>query len=679
MKTRQNKNTPERHLKLALFSHTSGLNGAGLSFADLVNGLAYYGCECLVFIPGSGPLLGLLKSKNISTIEVLNHESWNWTTNSDNFLNKISIYKEQLSDLLHDLGPALIDYAPDYVIASTLTSPVGLLLAELCEVPSAISIREYGDTDHGFSFVFSREDSMAAVYDSCSRIFCVTNDIKNYHFQNDEMKKCRVIFSNINIVEEHPTGRIDFINNEISHFVSKQRYLTLLPATFQKGKGQQELIEATLLLLEKGHNLHCLLVGASNDQNYLNMLRSRVNKTKFKDRYLFIDKFIKDIYPIMKIADCVVCCSEQEAFSRTLIEASILGVPIIFNDSGGAREVFDHEVHGLCYRQGSPLELAARIEQNILNPADAESRAQRAKSHCGAKFTRDSYIGPVLAAIYTDLAKPQYRKDNLQTLIFGSQRDLLGPTWELKVIQKTRSGRVLKEEKMDMRLGCFRMIFPVLQNSDSLHLSSSSQLPISLETMSISFKGKAQTESLLSAIELYPSHRIRSFPMSPVSATINLPKVPYSYEVHIHGQIRRARRKELVHALQTKNEELMALRLALAKLFKADVHIFISFIKQRLVNRPLVIWGTGTIAMSLSGHFSRFGLENHKFIDPIAEATEEEDVYTLHQAENLLSKGSRPYIVFATSFFSEGHKLWIPKGYQEIDDYLVVTGHFFDS
>lgn len=402
-------------VRIALFSHTSGLDGAGRSFLDLVDGLVQRGCECFAVFPESGDLPERLKSKGVCVYDYGDRDAWHWSYQKNRAELEALTYAEALSDILCDLVPVVKRFAPSYIVTSTITSPVGLAIAELLNLPSAVSVREYGDDDHDLTFVYGLKNSMGAIYESCTSIFCVTEDVLSHHFGVDPLGKCKVIYSSVTITHTVPSSVQPVEPSILKSKFHDPGYVVLLPATLQTGKGQIELVEATQILLKRGWKINCAFAGASSDTTYLRSLEERIAQTGAPERYVILE-FNADIYPLMKDADCIVSCSRREALSRTLIEASLLGVPIVYADAGGVSEVFEDIEHGLCYAAGSAQNLAECIERNLLNLEAALERAERARKHCLTTFTTDRYAGAVLRRICEDLRVPVRTHDSLLRL-----------------------------------------------------------------------------------------------------------------------------------------------------------------------------------------------------------------------------------------------------------------------
>jgi glycosyltransferase involved in cell wall biosynthesis len=83
-----------------------------------------------------------------------------------------------------------------------------------------------------------------------------------------------------------------------------------------------------------------------------------------------------------------------------LIEASALGVPIAAMDTGGTRDIIDHEVTGLLSR--TPDELARDVKRLREDPALRQRLGDAARGKIEREFDADAVVRRV-EALYDEL------------------------------------------------------------------------------------------------------------------------------------------------------------------------------------------------------------------------------------------------------------------------------------
>ena len=379
----------EKSLSVAFFSHSAGLAGAERSLVDLVQDLGEQGVLCSVVLPGDGPLKNTLLEVGAS-VHVLTGigEGYQWVTSEsqslltckENFIKCMGAITKQSIGLLKLLRP-------DVIYSQTIVMPWGALCAEILLIPHAWSICEYGELDHHLKFYFGFEQSMKALYESSDVVFSITQSVKNItlaglHGQND---KVHVVYRKVRI-GPMPEGALA---SERSQHDSKQKFKIGVFGTIHESKGQEDIVKAGIELLRNGHKVEVYLYGYK-ESGYLSGLLSLIKNSGFEDCFIAGD-FLEHPYEEMKRMDVVVSCSRNEAFGRTLIEAILLKKPIIYAASGGPKEIFVDQEHGLAYTPGDHLDLQKKLLYVIENTEETAKRVERALEYVRNKFTAESY------------------------------------------------------------------------------------------------------------------------------------------------------------------------------------------------------------------------------------------------------------------------------------------------
>jgi glycosyltransferase involved in cell wall biosynthesis len=147
----------------------------------------------------------------------------------------------------------------------------------------------------------------------------------------------------------------------------------LLIGRMLKDKGVVEFIEAAKLLKKSYPELRFQLLGQLDVKNRTAISRQQVNQWVSEDLVEYLG-ITDNVMPHISQADCIVLPSYREGLSRTLLEASAMGRPIVATDVTGCREVVDDTVNGYLCNARDPVDLAAKLEKIL-----ALSNAQRAE------------------------------------------------------------------------------------------------------------------------------------------------------------------------------------------------------------------------------------------------------------------------------------------------------------
>ena len=179
-----------------------------------------------------------------------------------------------------------------------------------------------------------------------------------------------------------------------------------LVGRLQPWKGQDRLLGAQVLLHERGHRFHTVIVGGDAyglSPQYAGSLPSLVRRLGLADSVTMTDQ-VPDAGPFIDRMDILVNASDPEPFGIVLLEAMARGVAVVAVDSGGPAEFIEHGRTGMLAASGEPQALADALE-----PLLASAALRRELGEAGReRFMRD----------FTDVA--------LRERFFGQLEGLVG-------------------------------------------------------------------------------------------------------------------------------------------------------------------------------------------------------------------------------------------------------------
>lgn len=185
---------------------------------------------------------------------------------------------------------------------------------------------------------------------------------------------------------------------------SGQPRLVLTGAVFTEQKCLDDLIEAFRILDARAVPFEGFLVGNGPLEADL---KNKVAKLGLSEKVRF-----KPFMPPSHFAECYrkawVCVlpSANEGYGLFLAEAQLCGRPVIGADSGGIRDIIEHNVSGLLVPLNNPQALAGAIEQVLQN----EDLAKRLVKE-GLSRAQEKHAGNIAAARYADLCFQTIAKD----------------------------------------------------------------------------------------------------------------------------------------------------------------------------------------------------------------------------------------------------------------------------
>ena len=149
-------------------------------------------------------------------------------------------------------------------------------------------------------------------------------------------------------------------------------------------KGQEIVVKAAGILKKIYPDIKCLLVGdCSNlkgDLRYMEGLRNRVKKEEVSKNVIFTG-YRRDTLDIMSALDIVLHASiEPEPFGRVVLEAMVLGKPVIATNFGGPAEIIQDGDSGLLVPPGNAYILAEATHCLLENPRERARIAKAGKA-----------------------------------------------------------------------------------------------------------------------------------------------------------------------------------------------------------------------------------------------------------------------------------------------------------
>ena len=176
--------------------------------------------------------------------------------------------------------------------------------------------------------------------------------------------------------------------------IPRQRFLIFLPGGLRPIKGQHRAISAVNVLRAAGADIEMILAGPDQDADYASEVRelckgqpaTRVLPTLANDRMgaAYVD------------ADVVLSTSLSEGASPTILEAGILGRPVVASDVPGNRELIRHKETGLLFQ--SEEDMAKQIMALYRNRSAAGALGVRIREDFHRRFDADREIRSLLSA-----------------------------------------------------------------------------------------------------------------------------------------------------------------------------------------------------------------------------------------------------------------------------------------
>jgi glycosyltransferase involved in cell wall biosynthesis len=203
-------------------------------------------------------------------------------------------------------------------------------------------------------------------------IFCISKAVRakllSYGFPQNQLK---LVYNGL----DHDVFTVSRPKESIlkEFGLSESDYIIGLVGNIKPWKGQEILVRAMELIVEKYANIRCLLIGATKDtEEYFNYICDLINKNNLEGN-IFITGFRDDVPSLVNILDVVVHTSVlPEPFGRVLLEGMVLRKPVVTPDIGAGPEIVEDGKTGIVFTSGDHVALSNSIVHLFENPEKAE-------------------------------------------------------------------------------------------------------------------------------------------------------------------------------------------------------------------------------------------------------------------------------------------------------------------
>ncbi|MFP4475278.1 MAG: glycosyltransferase family 4 protein [Desulfatibacillaceae bacterium] len=391
-----------RGLRIVFFSHSAGMYGAERSLLGIVAYLSSLGMECLVILPGKGPLETALAQAGATTARVplqwwikARHRS-----KSFRFLSGVARDAVNLALLPVALYHCL-KWRPKVVVTNTVASPLGAVTARLLRRPHVWLIHEIvGDNRHRkATFVFLKGFRFSTWLMSrlSDRLVANSRAVAKWYGPWLESGEPEVVPPWVALSGENRERGPD----PSSLWGDGGGLRLLMAGSIGPVKRQEDAVRALGLLRSRGVEARLCLLGDVREP-YGNRLATLAREVGVEDRVYFAG-YRNDAARCMALADAVLMCRTDEAFGMVTVEAMRAGTAVVGARSAGTAELIDDGVTGLLFEPANPVDLADKLERLARNPELVRTLGKAAEKWSRNRFLEKDSLEP-FARLFRELA-----------------------------------------------------------------------------------------------------------------------------------------------------------------------------------------------------------------------------------------------------------------------------------
>jgi glycosyltransferase involved in cell wall biosynthesis len=342
------------------------VSGAEIAIADMVKACDP-GWHFIMLVPGAGALAEYYRGLNIPV--------WEQSVSSPRRLFP-GLHQIESLFFARQLQKAHISG----VVANTFPAASRVISAcEIAKIPCAIYVREYMRPLALYRKLFNR----------AARILAVSHSVENHVWSMGVITEIDVAYDVI--LAEKIRARLLLQSGE-AHPLSFDPAVPLIGwiGRLTPYKQPDLLLKAIPFVLQKFPKAKFILIGSAkkNEKEFEASLFKLSAHLGIDDSVEFLGQR-SDVIDILANLTVVCVTSTREPFSRVILEAQVMGCPVIAPDTGGSPEAVEDGVTGLLFHplgDEAPYELAERIVQVLADQKLAEQLREQASASVNTNF-----------------------------------------------------------------------------------------------------------------------------------------------------------------------------------------------------------------------------------------------------------------------------------------------------
>lgn len=387
-------------MNILFVAHDSNLyGGANIALLEIIDSMKIKN-NCSVLVPNkNGKLISELEGRKINYI-VIPYKWWTYRRKNNNIVNFLKMVKVSIYQFITIINiPKLIRYIRQNEIEIIHTNSsvinVGALTKKIINIIHIWHIREFAEEHYNLAFYMGKKKSKVFMDKYSDGIITISNSLKNKYCNELDNRKIYRVYDGVSLKYDLSIKREPNYNSS---------FIILITGTIYEGKGQHEVVQAVVDLINLGYKIELLIAGKKNDKAYFEEIMKLIEVKKMNSFIKYLGE-IKNINEIRKKVDVEVVCSYKEAFGRVTIEAMLAKLPVIVSNSGANPELVNDKC-GLIYEKGNIEDLKNKIKI-LYNDRDKCIEM----GNNGYEFSRDSFTSEIncenILKVYEDMFKKE--------------------------------------------------------------------------------------------------------------------------------------------------------------------------------------------------------------------------------------------------------------------------------
>ena len=372
-------------VKLMYFSESLGVGGAEKYVCQLIRGLEQERYRISFVCPDKGPLLSLLQDLELLETEVLRLEPVKGPSDLAGLWRQRKFFRQHRPDLVHFNMPN--PYASQYSIVAARSAAIRRMVATFHVPP-----KQPTDTFKG-----RRLERLE--FRLLKRVIAVSEGCKRQLLNNFPTRPDRVVTIHNGINADDFGSAADPIEKRRDFNLEPDTPVVGVVGRMSTEKGHKYLIDAAPKIAAQVPGVKFLLVG---EGPCLPDLIEQCKSLGMRQDTIFAG-FREDVAEILSVCDVAVVPSLYESFGFAVLEAMLMGKPVVGTNVEGIPELLADGETGLLVPPADPDKLAEAIIDLLRDRAKAHRMGENGKQR-SQRFSFDATLAKT-KALYEELLR----------------------------------------------------------------------------------------------------------------------------------------------------------------------------------------------------------------------------------------------------------------------------------
>ena len=362
-------------MKILFLAHNGKLYGANRSLLSLVINLSKTH-DILVFAASKNYYKNILDENNIKSFSIPYYASFLYVR-----LNIKYIIYPLLFLLDVAMFPFLLykawKFKPDVIYSNSSIENIGFLISKILGKKYIIHVREFGEQDFDFHFIFGKGAKKNYLNKADGVIFN-SKIVEATVLPKEEQKVLtRVIYNGIKI-QDLAYENLKLPSNGVINFG--------IVGYLQSNKRQ---FDALVYLKKhlKDSQIKLKIFG-DGSPGYIAQITNYIKENTLQDD-VFLMGFSKNIDEAYKDMHILLVFAKYEAFGRVTIEAMERGIPVIAFNGGGSKELINNNLDGFLFNDEA--EFDNYVMELLQNPQQYELISKNSMNKVKSMFSESIY------------------------------------------------------------------------------------------------------------------------------------------------------------------------------------------------------------------------------------------------------------------------------------------------